>query len=266
VISTASARTTNRGFSTLEIALVLLVVGLLLAGSLGVLRTGASAVRIGAAEAFQDDVASQLIEFARGNHRLPCPDSNADGFEDDCSGTALRTGGVPYYTLGMEPGSSIANISAGIENIRYGVYRHSTAGGTGNGGADLAVLVERTGDAAGDSGYRDREDFRQALRNAGDEVIANGVNDSEVYVTGDGQTSGTEDCQANQVANMAFVLIGSGAADLDDSGTRFDGLNHAWRPGGSTALCASSPNKRKNATYDDRVLAYNFDALLGELN
>ncbi|MDH7942553.1 hypothetical protein QGM61_01860 [Pseudohongiella sp. SYSU M77423] len=255
-----------RGFSALEIALVLLVVGLLLAGGLGALRAGANAIEISTAEAFQEQVASQLIEFARANHRLPCPDSNVDGLEDDCSSSTIRTGGVPYYSLGMEPGSTIANTSTGIENLMYGVYRNSTAGSAGNGGADLSILDERTGDAQGDAGYRNREDFRQALRNAGSELVDNGVTASEIYVTGDGQTSGDENCQTNQVANMAFVLISSGATDMDGSGGRFDGLNDAWRKDGSGALCASSPNKRKNAGYDDKVLAYNFDALLGELN
>lgn len=244
------------GFTLVEMAITLIVVAILVAASLSALRPAAARVDAMKAERFQQLVRQALLNFAETYHRLPCPDVSGDGYEDDCeTNQNLRTGRVPYHSIDVELSTSIGNMQSGVENIWYGVYRRSDANVEDD--SDLARLKARSGISA-------REDFRQALVNASLYHAANGVSENEIHVTGDRHTSGNEDCAQNRVVNVAFVLI-SAVRDMDGSGTAFDGIHNAWNASGGS-LCAASPVRMRDATYDDRVIAYTFEALIGELD
>lgn len=236
------------GFSLLEVTISIVVIGLLAGASLGVWRPASERLDELRAESFIKVVQQAVIRFAQTSFRLPCPDTTGNGYENCGAG---NTGRVPYYTLGMELGGNVANVGNSYENLLYGVYRAANA--------DLAQLINRTGDNLGTGSLLDVNDFRQALMTA---AAANTVA-TEVHVTGDGSTTGAENCAANRVANLAFVLISAGARDRDGDNNGFDGLNANWSANGGGSLCASSPLLRQSANYDDIVAAVSFQSLLG---
>lgn len=97
---------TIRGFTLIEVAIVLVIVGLLLSVFLPPLSAQRdlkdySQVRIDLAQ-----VQEALYGFAVANGRLPCPDTvGNDGVEDACGGLtgATSTGGnLPWITLGVQ--------------------------------------------------------------------------------------------------------------------------------------------------------------------
>lgn len=87
------------GFTLVEMAVVLVIVGLLLGGLLVPLGTQMENDRRKETAATLDAIREALIGFAVINDaRLPCTDTNADGRED-CPSSAM--GGLPYADLGV---------------------------------------------------------------------------------------------------------------------------------------------------------------------
>ncbi len=126
-----------RGFSLVELAVVLVIIGLLLGGLLAPLGTQMENDRRKETQATLEAIREALIGYAVINGRLPCPDTNNDGLANDaCSNLSTRVnkGRLPYATLG------ISQIDAW--NIRPWMYAvngaftntiTTTTAGTGNG-------------------------------------------------------------------------------------------------------------------------------------
>lgn len=83
----------GKGFSLVEMAIVLLIVGLLLGGLLPKLNTQINQQRVSETRKQLDEIRSALLGFAVANGRLPCPDTNSDGNEDIA--TAVITNNIP---------------------------------------------------------------------------------------------------------------------------------------------------------------------------
>lgn len=95
-------RTRAQGFTLIEMAIVLIVIGLVLKQTLvpfGALRE--QRLRI-STESQMSFIMESLVGFAAANQRLPCPaDANSQGHEvADCRGSAT-IGFVPVATLGI---------------------------------------------------------------------------------------------------------------------------------------------------------------------
>ena len=97
-------RRVARGFTLIELAVVIAIVGLLLGGILVPLATQIEVGRTKEARSDIDEIKEALYGFALANGRLPCPDSDDDGQEDrtgadnDC--TAVE-GQLPGVALGL---------------------------------------------------------------------------------------------------------------------------------------------------------------------
>lgn len=101
----------QRGFSLLEMAVVLVIVGLLLGGSLGAAGALQARQRYAGTEAQLAEIRDALVAFAIAHRRLPCPADPA--IADTVAGAGLErvptaagctggtSGAVPWATLGV---------------------------------------------------------------------------------------------------------------------------------------------------------------------
>lgn len=88
------------GFTLVEIAVVLAIVGILLGGLVVGLGQVSETQKVKDTRAGLALVQEALLAYATVNGRLPCPDTNADGLENaGCSGATVGT--VPWATLGL---------------------------------------------------------------------------------------------------------------------------------------------------------------------
>ncbi len=95
----------SKGFTLLEITIVLLIVGLMLGGILGPLSTSISSKKIQQEREKLEDIKEALIGYAIVNGHLPCPDTNNDGAaEASCNSAAsFVVGNIPNLDLGVIP-------------------------------------------------------------------------------------------------------------------------------------------------------------------
>ena len=94
----------HEGFTLVELAIVIAVVGFLLGAFLAPLRAQIDAVRIRETERMLDEIRDALIGHAITRGALPCPDVVSDGIDGAapaaCAGTALE-GILPFQALGV---------------------------------------------------------------------------------------------------------------------------------------------------------------------
>jgi len=221
----------------IELAIVIAIFGLMCWGSVRAYSSQASSARE-IAQAQGKTIRSALLAFALNNGRLPCPDSEGNGFEsgngDGCSSDAdLQTGWVPYRSIGLaEPAETLARYA-------YGVYRNSGAD------ADLTATSLPLSN----------------LLTAVQTAQTQSVSASYVYLTGDNGALGDVDCTNNVVANPAFVIVAP-LQDRDADGNVFDGI-HAGLP--ESDVCIQAPATPATLTQDDVVVSESLSALLGWL-
>jgi prepilin-type N-terminal cleavage/methylation domain-containing protein len=88
------------GFSLIEMAVVLVIIGVLMGSLLMPLSTQMEIQRRDATATTLAEVSEALLGFSVAYRRLPCPDTDGDGLEDGpvCSNTE---GDVPWATLGV---------------------------------------------------------------------------------------------------------------------------------------------------------------------
>lgn len=96
----------TRGFTLVELAVVVAIVGLLLGAILSPLARQYEVRKNRDTETVLEDVKKALVGYALANRRLPCPDTDnpPDGTEN-CGG-GIDLGYVPWITLGVPPGDS----------------------------------------------------------------------------------------------------------------------------------------------------------------
>lgn len=247
----------THGFTLIELAIVLVIIGIILSVVQSFYRDTIKTAEFVKIQSQLESINQALITFAYENKRLPCADTDGNGYEASGTGSCgtgviNQTGAVPYKTLGM---NQMANTQTqpSKRNIVYGVYRNGSAS------ADLAVIKERTGDLPGSQYYENGFDLIKALSNANGTTKSNGF----IYTTG---IAGNENCVSFNNGNFAYILASAGIEDSNNDGNLFDGVNTGLRLNGAGTHCFSSTQKRKSNQYDDVVLVMNFQSLIGRLN
>ena len=92
------------GFSLVEMAVVLMILGILLSGVLVAVGDSTDSIRISNARTQLESIEEALYGFAQANGRLPCPATNtSDGEEAPVGGGACTNnfGLLPNVTLGL---------------------------------------------------------------------------------------------------------------------------------------------------------------------
>jgi len=106
------------GFTLIEVSIALVIVGFLLMGGMALLSASSDTARYKSTQSTLNEVKQTLQGYYVINKRLPCPDTDGDGIEND-SGTpgACTTnvrGFLPHVTLGVG-----GNGDAWGERIKY---------------------------------------------------------------------------------------------------------------------------------------------------
>lgn len=105
-----STHKTTTGFSLIELAVVLVIIGLMLGGLLVPLSTQMENDRRKETAATMESIREALIGYAIINQRLPCPDTDGDGRQNCPSGvTDGAPKGLPFADLGVSPTDAWGN-------------------------------------------------------------------------------------------------------------------------------------------------------------
>lgn len=96
----------NKGFTLIEMAIVLVIVGLLLAGLLGPLTAQIEQRRAEETRIILDEAKEALVGYALANKFFPCPDTNlvpngAEGVRNGINECATLEGVLPWQVLGV---------------------------------------------------------------------------------------------------------------------------------------------------------------------
>lgn len=104
----------SRGFTLVEMAMVLVIVGLLVGSLLGPLSVQVENSQRKETEKVLEEIKEALMGYALVYGRLPCPDTDNDGIENaPCTSPAY--GGLPWQQLG------IGNRDSWGQSYHYGV-------------------------------------------------------------------------------------------------------------------------------------------------
>lgn len=194
-----SARKTA-GFTLVEMAVVLVIVGLLLGGLLVPLSTQMENDRRKESAATLEAIREALIGYAVINGRLPCPDTNGDGREDACGNGANQShvAGLPYGLLGVSRTDAWGNgwryavnggftatfsrTTAGAGGGRLQVTNANGCGGTVLADNVPALVVSNAKTSHGGTLEPENRDPDRCFVDAGYTSTANGFDDLLVWI------------------------------------------------------------------------------------
>jgi len=214
-------RLDDTGFTLIEMAIVIILVGVIISIAATALPPLILSSKIKKTEALLEKVDNAIQGYSMVHHRLPFAANAPDGIESN----DLFVGYLPYHTLGLSSG-----IDAWGNVIRYAVYGES--GGTAN----LTQI------------FADADAFCTAISAAGTAAFSTGI----VHSTSADPCSGAAAANSN---NQAYVVASGGSKDLDGANGFFDMCNGQSNPG------FNSPAKIQTTNYDDQVRAFSINEL-----
>lgn len=151
--SSVRADRSERGFTLIELAIVMFIVSLLLGGMLLPLSAQQDVRAYGDTQKVLSEARDSLLGYAMANDRLPCPaSSTSNGVEDPVGGGTCNhphDGYFPAATLGLSPVDSSGYLIDGwgsdsYNRIRYAVTTANTNSFTTSSGmknTGITVLV-----------------------------------------------------------------------------------------------------------------------------
>ena len=204
------------GFTLIEIAVVMVIVGVLLGGFIGTFSERIDTTRYIETEEQLEEIKSVLMAYAftRSPPRLPCPDIDANGFSNiDGSGNCSAAGAVgllPSQTLGLGGGDSWGN--------RYSYWvsdNYAGAAGFGLGAIDLgggnAAIETRVNDLDKNIAINAVAVVFSHGKNGLGAMSVQGVNRSAVPAMGNGHDDENQNIDANFIF-MSRVPTAEGGA------------------------------------------------------
>lgn len=232
-----SLRIPQKGFTLVEMAMVLLIIGLLMGGLIPTLSAQMEAQRVGETRKQLEEIQLALVGYAVANGRLPCPASstsngeesfNTGGSAADGNCSSFYNGYLPAATLGITSVNGQSLVADGWGNpIRYAVF-----GNTVNG---IASPFTRS----------------NGMRNATMDSIADA---SLIYVCASATGIGS-DCGAtsNKLTDKIPALVFSTGKNGGYGGT---GLDEAANLNGNRVFVSHTPTPgtAANGEFDDLML------------
>lgn len=249
-------RQSQRGFSLVEMGVAVAILGLLVSAAVGY---WALQTRHATAQASRDaslEARAALMAFVQSRYRLPCPDTDGDGFEGGAGGACpagTQLGAFPWKTVGV--------FNPAVRGMRYGAYRAANAGDVRQ-DVDLTVdqdrfppLVAQGAPLAADEillGRNNLLDICRSLDLASRPDRAVNAAHLAVWRPGD----------ATSRRHVGYVLASGGLLDADGDGQRLDGANAAAT---NAAPAFELPTRSSSEVYDDTVVAGTFEDLMSEV-
>ena len=139
----AGAGERDRGFTLIEVAIVVGIVGLILGALLAPLSARYELARLRQARGELAEARDALYGFALTHGRLPCPDSSGDGIEDaDDGGCVAEEGNVPSADLGVARVDPWGNVYRYRVDARFADGTDGTGCGTASVGVSFALCSE----------------------------------------------------------------------------------------------------------------------------
>lgn len=126
----------TQGFTLLEMAMVLLIVGLMVGGLLGPISAQVEQRRVSDTQKALEEIKAALLGFAAINGRLPCPSREANPAstdygepEDTCNTPPTSEGYLPWKALGVAETDAwgLVRTTPGSPWAGYWRYRVDTA-------------------------------------------------------------------------------------------------------------------------------------------
>ena len=118
------------GFTLTEVAMAIMIIGILMTMGIGVLRASMERISLEVTKTRLSHVQDVMVHYLRRNKRLPCPDvytddQNFDGLQDPGGGAACTNpiGILPYTDLGLERNEALDGWN------HFFTYHVSTASG-----------------------------------------------------------------------------------------------------------------------------------------
>ncbi len=232
-------RQVQSGYSLPELALIIVILGLLVIAATTVIRDTQKVTDSAEAQALFQRADNALSGFVYANGRLPCPAAAGVAGVEDCG---LSDGVLPYQTLGMA--AQLRN-QEGLA-FRYAVYAKT-------GATTLDAQLNRKLDRIQPfyATATPLSSTSQNLATASDMDLCRALSNGWDATT-DATYAHTAD--GNLLHHIAYVLADPGVIDADLNGNLFDGNNPA-------GVRFELPSRGVSASYDDRVHAVYFDEI-----
>ena len=131
----------QRGFTLIEIALVMVIIGILAGGGVSLMRVLTERKARNEALAYLKETHATLIGFAERTGRLPYADSDNDGIENN----GATTGTLPYRTLQVAPTDPYKRPLRYALNPNLGTNRTSACSALRSGLAGAPQTVDADG-------------------------------------------------------------------------------------------------------------------------
>lgn len=191
----------NRGFSLVEMAIVLAIVALLMAGLLPTISGQIEQSRRTETRKLLDEIQQALVGYAIINGKLPCPTTTTDpanasyGLADaNCQNPAAE-GYLPWKTLGVAETDAWGSkrVSAGDQWLGYWRYRVEPAFASG-----VAFTLSTTSDTTLDLQVRDSANNRLTKTGSTDTPLA------IVFSTGPNLAADGQNSSYEQTTNATY--------------------------------------------------------------
>lgn len=131
----------NKGFTLIEIAIVMVIIGILAGGGVSLMGVLSERKIRNESLDYLNEAKAALVNFAKINGRLPCSDTDGDGNEN----TGLFRGTLPFLTLGISPTDSQARILEYELNASLGNNLAASCSALRAGLAGAPLMVEADG-------------------------------------------------------------------------------------------------------------------------
>ncbi|MBN1907163.1 MAG: type II secretion system protein [Deltaproteobacteria bacterium] len=134
--------TSEKGFTLIEIAIVMVIIGLLAGGGVSLMgMLSERKIRNENAD-YLNEAKFALISYAKIHGKLPWADNtNGDGWENNL----LATGELPYLTLGMKPRDANSRVIGYALNSNLGTSRSNSCSALRAGLAGSPLVVDSDG-------------------------------------------------------------------------------------------------------------------------